>query len=109
MLDIFSASFFSIQIFSQHTIHCTQYPHKSAVFVHKERRNLQTSMRFRPLLHVNQYSVNQCPVVFEKRFITTTPQTINKMPIIAGASNDCFNTTTPISAVKIMPTPAQIA
>ena len=46
---------------------------------------------------------------FEKKFITNTPDTINIIPIIAGKSKDCLNTTTEIIAVNTIPKPPQIA
>lgn len=37
-----------------------------------------------------------------------TPTTIKPMPMQAGASNDCLNMNTEISAVHTMPNPAQM-
>lgn len=51
----------------------------------------------------------QCVAVFENTFITITPATIKAIPIMAGASSRCLNTTTEIAAVKMMPTPPHMA
>lgn len=45
----------------------------------------------------------------EKTFITTTPAMINKIPKIAGKSNDCLKIKTETKAVKTIPKPAHIA
>ena len=47
----------------------------------------------------------QCPVVAENRLITTIPARISPMPMIAGQSSRCPNTTSPMIAMNTMPRP----
>ena len=48
---------------------------------------------------------NQCPADSENKFITTTPPRIMQMPMMAGRSRCCLNTSQPISATSTMPAP----
>ena len=51
----------------------------------------------------------QCPFVFEKRFITTTPAMIRRAPSTKGKSILFLKTNIPTIAVNTIPTPDQIA